>query len=126
VAEDYLVSFESNRYSVPFTLIGQTVEVTRRGGHLHITHRGTLVAAHEELTGKYQLRIRPEHGPGAIARTARRIASSLPTARGPAPLPEVEIRDLAIYEALGAIRGDTDIAPPLAIVDPEAAWAVRA
>src|SRR5205814_301361 len=29
VAEDYLVSFETNRYSVPFTLIGQTVEVTR-------------------------------------------------------------------------------------------------
>ena len=126
VAEDYLVSFESNRYSVPFTLIGQTVEIARRGGHLHITHRGTLVAEHEELTGKYQLRLRPEHGPGAIARTARRIASSLPTARGLATVPEVEIRDLAIYEALGALRGDTDIAPHLAIVDPEAAWAVRA
>src|SRR5712664_1660782 len=32
VADDYLVSFETNRYSVPFTLIGHTVEVTRRGG----------------------------------------------------------------------------------------------
>jgi len=31
VAEDYLVSFETNRYSVPFTLIGQPVEVLRRG-----------------------------------------------------------------------------------------------
>jgi transposase len=102
VAEDYLVSFETNRYSVPFPLIGQTVEVTRRGGRLQITHRGHLVAEHEELSGKYQLRIRPEHGPGAIARTARRIASSLPTARGPVALPEVEVRDLAIYEALGA------------------------
>ena len=126
VAEDYLVSFETNRYSVPFTLIDQTVEVTRRGGRLQITHRGRLVAEHEELTGKYQLRIRPEHGPGAIARTARRVASSLPTARGPAALPDVEIRDLAIYEALGVARGDTDIAPPRAIVDPEAVLAVRA
>jgi transposase len=102
VAEDYLVSFETNRYSVPFTLIDQTVEVTRRGGRLQITHRGRLVAEHEELTGKYQLRIRPEHGPGAIARTARRIASSLPTPRGALTAPEVEVRDLAIYEALGA------------------------
>jgi hypothetical protein len=100
--------------------------VTRRGGRLQITHLGRLVAEHEELAGKYQLRIRPEHGPGAIARTARRVASSLPTTRGPAALPEVEVRDLAIYEALGVARGDIDIAPPLAIVDPEAAWAVRA
>src|SRR5881628_1176391 len=102
VAEDYLVSFETNRYSVPFTLIGQTVEVARRGDRLHITHRGSLVAEHEEVIGKYQLRIRPEHGPGAIARTARRVASSLPSARGRPALPEVEIRDLAIYEVLGA------------------------
>jgi transposase len=101
VAEDYLVSFETNRYSVPFTLIGQTVEVARRAGQLHITHRGTVVAAHDELRGKYQVRVRPEHGPGAIARTARRRLSALADAGGRAALPEVEIRDLAIYEALG-------------------------
>jgi len=126
VAEDYLVSFETNRYSVPFTLIGQTVEVARHGDRLHITHRGSLVAEHEEVIGKYQLRIRPEHGPGAIARTARRVASSLPTVRGRTALPEVEVRDLAIYEALGAATGDVDIAPPTEIVDPEAALAGRA
>jgi transposase len=123
VADDYLVSFETNRYSVPFRLIGQTVEVTRRGGRLQITHRGSLVAEHEELTGKYQLRIRPEDGPGAIARTARRIASALPTARNALTTPEVEIRDLAIYDA---VTGDTDIAPHMEIVDPDAVWAVRA
>jgi transposase len=102
VADDYLVSFETNRYSVPFTLIGQTVEVARRGGRLHITHRGGLVAEHDELAGKYQLRVRPEHGPGAIARTARRIPSTLSIGHGRGATPDVEIRDLAIYEALGA------------------------
>jgi transposase len=102
VAGDYLVSFETNRYSVPFTLIGQTVEVARRGDRLHITHRGGLVAEHEELRGKYQLRVRPEHGPGAIARTARRLASTLSTVHGRGATSDVEIRDLAIYEALGA------------------------
>lgn len=101
VAEDYLVSFETNRYSVPFTLIGQTVEVTRRGGRLHIAHGGHLVAEHDELAGKYQMHFLPEHGPGASARTARRVRSSLVSdGAGRGALPEVERRDLAIYEAL--------------------------
>jgi hypothetical protein len=97
------VSFETNRYSVPFTLIGQTVEVTRRGGRLQIVHGGGLVAEHDELTGKYQVHIRPEHGPGAIARTTRRGRATVfpDSARRGAP-PEVEIRDLAIYETLAA------------------------
>src|SRR5213592_2592266 len=56
VADDYLVSFETNRYSVPFTLIGQAVEVLRGAGRVAIFHRGTLVAEHPELPGKYQLR----------------------------------------------------------------------
>ena len=102
VAEDYLVSFKTNRYSVPFTLIGQTVEVARWAGQLHISHRGTLVAEHDEVSGKYQVRVRPEHGPGAIARTGRRRVSALARTCDRAALPEVEIRDLAIYEALGA------------------------
>src|SRR5712692_9460973 len=103
VADDYLVSFETNRYSVPFTLIGQTVEVTRRSGRLHLTHRGQLVAEHEELRGKYLVRILPEHGPGAIARTARRVPSSpVADSAGRRALPEVEIRDLEIYDTLSA------------------------
>lgn len=103
VAEDYLVSFETNRYSVPFTLIGQTVEVTRRGGRLQIVHGGRLVAEHDELAGKYQVHVRPEHGPGAIARTTRRGRGAVfPDRAGREAPPEVEIRDLAIYETLAA------------------------
>jgi hypothetical protein len=41
VAEDYLVSVDTNRYSVPFALINQTVDVQRRGGTLRIFHRGS-------------------------------------------------------------------------------------
>jgi Mu transposase, C-terminal domain len=70
VAEDYLVSFETNRYSVPFTLVGQSVEVLRRQGRLQIFHSGGLVAEHLELDGKHQLRILPEHGPGDRAHRA--------------------------------------------------------
>ena len=66
VATDYLVSVDTNRYSVPFTLIGQPVEVHRRDGHLEMRHRGQVVATHPVLGGRHQLRILPEHGPGPI------------------------------------------------------------
>lgn len=118
VASDYLVSFETNRYSVPFGLIGQTVEVRRSQGQLQIFHQGTRVAEHPELPGKYQLRICPEHGPGASARTARRRRSTPPAGAPPPALPEVEVRDLALYEALA---GGREMATSLAIVDPGAA-----
>jgi transposase len=122
VATDYLVSFEANRYSVPFTLIGQTVEVRRRGDRLGVTHHGRLVAEHELLPGKYQTRIRPEHGPGAIARTARRLRSTIDDGPPSRPaLPEVEIRDLAIYEAVTSPdSGSMEIAAPLLTRSPEA------
>jgi Transposase and inactivated derivatives len=117
VADDYLVSVDTNRYSVPFILIGQSVEVVRRAGQLLIFHRHALVAEHAELQGRHQLRILPEHGPGASARTARRLRSTRPAWSTARPsLPDVEIRDLALYDAL---TGNTQIATPLAIVDPE-------
>ena len=71
VATDYLVTVDTNRYSVPFTLIGQPVEVLRRDGCLQMRHRGHVVATHPVLGERHQLRILPEHGPGPIARNAR-------------------------------------------------------
>jgi hypothetical protein len=101
VAEDYLVSFKSNRYSVPFALIGQTVDVLAREGQLQVLHRGAVVASHPLLPGRHQLRILPEHGPGAVSRNARKLCSSLPPAPARATLlPQVEVRDLAVYDAL--------------------------
>lgn len=101
VAEDYLVSFDTNRYSVPVRFIGQRVEVHRRGDTVHIFHRDHEVAAHPVLPGRHQFRMVPEHGPGAIARLPRQCRS---TVSEPAPRaavePEVEVRDLACYEAL--------------------------
>lgn len=102
VPTDYLIAFEANRYSVPFTLIGQTVDVRRRHGQVEISHRGRLVACHPELPGRYQLAILPEHGPGAIARTARQRHATPPLVSPPPVMPAVEIRDLACYDALSA------------------------
>jgi transposase len=99
VAEDYLVSFETNRYSVPFRLIGQEVEVRRRGRQLEFRHRGLPVVTHDMLPGKYQVRILPEHGPGPIARTQRALRSTPAPPTGRA-LVEVEVRDLNTYDTL--------------------------
>jgi transposase len=100
VAEDFLVSLDTNRYSVPFRLIGRTVEVQRHEGRVVIRYQGQMVAEHPELSGRHQVRVLPEHGPGAAARNPRqphlhaveRVARSWST-------PAVEVRDLAVYEA---------------------------
>lgn len=101
VAEEYWVRFETNRYSVSFRFIGQRVEVQRRGDTVHIVHRDQEIATHAVLPGQHQFRILPEHGPGAIAHLPRQRRST-PSAPTPcaAALPEVEIRDLAWYEAV--------------------------
>ena len=109
VADGFLVSFETNRYSVPFTLISQTVDVLRRAGEVQISHRGRPVACHPELAGKYQVRVLPEHGPGAVARTQRQRGSTLAARNGlDRPLVgDVEIRDLTTYETVCRPGGES-------------------
>ena len=102
VADDWLVSIDANRYSVPCRLIGKTVQVVRAGGVWQIRYRGELVAEHAVLAGRHQLSIQPEHGPGAAARNARQRYG---TASAPAPQTglqdeSVEVRDLSIYEQM--------------------------
>jgi transposase len=108
VADDFLVSLDTNRYSVPFSLIGHTVEVERRDGQVRIHYRGKLVATHAELPGRYGLVVVPEHGPGAVARNTRLRRASNPESpfaptRGAIA---VEQRDLATYDALVAVGGE--------------------
>jgi transposase len=100
VADDWLVAIDGNRYSVPFMLIGRTVQVVREGGTWVIRHRGAVVAEHPVLAGRSQLSVQPEHGPGASSRNARqRYAAPSAHAAG-VPTRDVEVRDLAVYEQL--------------------------
>ncbi|MFZ5539422.1 MAG: IS21 family transposase [Pseudomonadota bacterium] len=102
VAGDWLVTIDTNRYSVPWRLIGQTVTVVRVGAHWQISHRGQVVAEHPVLPGRYQLSVKPEHGPGAAARNARKRysegAANEPNAAAAEHTGGVEVRDLAVYE----------------------------
>jgi transposase len=101
VATDWLVSLDGNRYSVPFGLIGKTVQVLRQGGTWVIRHQGKQVAEHEILAGRGGVRINPAHGPGAVARNTRTRHSDPTSERRAhdADL-EVEIRDLIVYERM--------------------------
>jgi hypothetical protein len=106
VADDWLVSIEANRYSVPWRLIGKTVQVVRMGAHWHLLYRGELIAEHTVLAGRHQLSVKPEHGPGAAARNARTRFSAPSAAsmnrhhRAAEALHGVEVRDLALYDQL--------------------------
>lgn len=111
VASDYLVSFQANRYSVRFQLIGQTVELQACEGHLTIYHRGRCVAEHPLLTCQHQLRILPEHGPGAIARNARQRYALAGTATVTSYENDVEVRDLAFYEQLAVGAASEEVIP---------------
>jgi transposase len=98
VPGDWLVSFHTNRYSVPFRLVGQTVEVGRHGDEVQLFHRGALIATHPLLSGKHQMHIVPEHAPGAIARNQRQRRSHAPQDGAAQRQAEVEVRDLLVYE----------------------------
>jgi transposase len=105
VAEDWLVSIDTNRYSVPWRLIGATVEVLRVGGNWQIRHRGELVAEHAVVPGRHALSVMPEHGPGAATRNARTRYADTSKLVGPAAdaaerFSVVEQRDLAVYEQM--------------------------
>ncbi|MFA5028808.1 MAG: IS21 family transposase, partial [Candidatus Methylomirabilota bacterium] len=106
VADDFLVTLETNRYSVPCRLIGRTVEVQRREGRIVVRFQGQVVAEHPELLGRHQMRILPEHGPGAVARNPRQpTRHTVERPAQPWSIPPVEIRDLAIYEACAQAGG---------------------
>ena len=100
VAEDWLVSIDANRYSVPWRLIGKTVQVVRTGENWRITYAGQLVAEHPVLVGRHQLSVLPEHGPGATGRNVRRRFAEVMPATPTPTVDTVEIRDLAVYEQM--------------------------
>ena len=97
VADDYHVDFRTNRYSVPWRLIGKTVELIAEGDALSVYLAGQLVALHPIAAGKHQVRTLPEHGPKAEARSRRSDCRPEGLNRWFGPQ-EVEVRDLAVYE----------------------------
>lgn len=108
VPRDALVSFETNRYAVPPDYVGRTVEVQiGREGRVEVFHEGLRIADHGRAAGKYQVIT----GGISVVRRDRRQAAGLglqPRIMRAETTPDVEIRDLSVYESLAAlpVRGE--------------------
>lgn len=88
VHSDACVEFETNRYSVPWRLIGETVTVLL-GEQVRVLHAGTEVAVHVRLAGQRRSSLQREHLLGIVG------AARLPVA---APASEPLLRPLDEYE----------------------------
>jgi hypothetical protein len=98
VARDAYVSWESNRYSVPWTYAGSPVWVRDREGQIDVHYGGERIASHSRVSGKHQIVTVPEHhrgiplgGRGPSTKTLIHIQQSAPI---------VEVRSLAAYESV--------------------------
>jgi transposase len=112
VARDCLVSYEANRYSVPWRLAGKSVVVKDADdGRIRIFLVDELVAEHEKALGKHQVVMDPEHVAGLWERVmgmhrreeiSRDVALPRPErlvlVGRDLPLVLVESRELSYYE----------------------------
>jgi transposase len=93
VASDCSIEVDTNAYSVPWRLIGESVQVEIAGGHVRIRHAGREVALHDERTGLRRERaVDPAHfeGVAGLRSPVRREIEVEPTL----------LRPLAEYEQL--------------------------
>lgn len=93
VQSDACIELDTNRYSVPWRLIGATVTVLAGDEGIVVSHAGAEVARHEARRGRRERAIRPEQLDGIVG------AGGVPRAVPVAPPPEL-LRPLAEYERL--------------------------
>jgi transposase len=93
VQADCSIAVDGNSYSVPWRLIGESVQVTVCGGRVRVAHAGQEVAVHAETTGRRQRIVEPRHFHG-VAGVARPVGAVIPAANAQPAL----LRPLAEYE----------------------------
>lgn len=104
VKNDCVVEVDGNAYSVPWRLIGETVEVTVAAGRLRVRHGTREVAVHEVASGKRQRVINAAHLEGVAGAKGSSGPRPSPAATDPpgethAPPAPALLRPLAEYEA---------------------------
>ncbi len=70
VTGDCRIELDTNRYSVPYWLVGRTVEVELEAGELTVRYRGEIVATHAVAAGRHAVVEDPRHLDGLVRRTA--------------------------------------------------------
>jgi transposase len=96
VHADACIELETNRYSVPWQLIGEAVTVLV-DEHVRVLHAGQEVAVHTRLAGQRRISIHREHLIGIVGGEPRPRPQAVPIP--PAPPPEL-LRPLQEYEAV--------------------------
>jgi hypothetical protein len=56
-----MVQFETNRYSVPTIYVGEKVTVKATADEVKILFKGTIIASHPRIYGRYQEQIKLDH-----------------------------------------------------------------
>jgi transposase len=101
VQSDCAVEVDTNSYSVPWRLIGESVQVTVSGGRVHVHHAGRLVAEHAEATGRRLRIVERSHFAGVASPGAGSGGPDAAVVRAPLPVPAPELlRCLSEYEAV--------------------------
>ena len=95
VQANCVIEVDSNAYSVPWRLIGESVQVVVSDGRVWIRHADQEVATHAETSGRRQRIVDPSHFHG-VAGAARPVSAVMPAATV-APQPAL-LRPLAEYE----------------------------
>ena len=96
VHADACIELETNRYSVPWRLIGETVSVLVNE-QVRVMHAGQEVAMHTRLAGQRRASIHREHLIGIVGAEPRPQPSAINVA---ATVPPELLRSLHEYEAL--------------------------
>jgi transposase len=100
VQSDCVVEVETNSYSVPWRLIGERVRVTIAGGVVQIAHGGSIVATHEEQSGRRERAIDAAHFAG-VAGFREKVIVPLPELVADVAMQTPSLlRPLAEYEAV--------------------------
>jgi len=94
VRPDCAIDLDTNSYSVPWRLVGETVQVVVLAGRVIVRHAGEVVADHAVCDGRRQRIIDRTHLAGLVGTGPFRV-----TAPPPTPPPAL-LRPLAEYEAL--------------------------
>lgn len=98
VAKDCLVTYRTNRYSVPARHVGKAVDLIASAEELKVFLNGEMVARHALRGGRFEVATDKAHYAELFKRRAR--PPELPSLV--VPWPDVEVRPLAIYEQLAA------------------------
>lgn len=100
VARDCMVTFETNRYSVPRRFVGKQVEVQTYNDRVLIYYQDQLIVSHTRCEGKYRNQINKEHYYGIFYGVDLPSLSMLHFDHGPLTDKQVQVRDLAFYQDL--------------------------